>query len=106
MKQDLEDLPAQSSAPKAPQEESNEMKSKRDEEERERERREKEREREREREKEKVRRVRKPDHTGRGRGLPNGPPTLPWRHWEKPGQPEFASRKGGKLLSVYGPLPP
>lgn len=51
LKQDSEDL----SAPKASQEEVNEIKSKRDEEERERERREKEREREREREKEKER---------------------------------------------------
>lgn len=51
-----------------------------------------------------VRKVRKPDHAGRGQGLPNGPPTLPWRHWEKPGRPEFASRKGGKILMVYEPL--
>lgn len=55
LKQDPEDVPAQSSASKASQEEVNEIKSKRDEEERERERREKEREREREREKEKER---------------------------------------------------
>uniref|UniRef100_A0A8C9JP80 E3 ubiquitin protein ligase n=1 Tax=Panthera tigris altaica TaxID=74533 RepID=A0A8C9JP80_PANTA len=55
LKQDPEDLSAQSSASKASQEEVNEIKSKRDEEERERERREKEREREREREKEKER---------------------------------------------------
>ncbi|XP_029775507.1 E3 ubiquitin-protein ligase BRE1A [Suricata suricatta] len=55
LKQDPEDVSAQSSASKASQEEINELKSKRDEEERERERREKEREREREREKEKER---------------------------------------------------
>ncbi|XP_032491465.1 E3 ubiquitin-protein ligase BRE1A isoform X1 [Phocoena sinus] len=55
LKQDPEDLSAQSTASKASQEEVNEIKSKRDEEERERERREKEREREREREKEKER---------------------------------------------------
>lgn len=55
LKQDSEDLAAQSSAAKASQEEASEIKSKRDEEERERERREKEREREREREKEKER---------------------------------------------------
>lgn len=55
LKQDPEDLPAQSATSKTSQEEVNEIKSKRDEEERERERREKEREREREREKEKER---------------------------------------------------
>ena len=55
LKQDPEDVAAQSAASKASQEEVNEIKSKRDEEVRERERREKEREREREREKEKER---------------------------------------------------
>lgn len=46
------------------------------------------------------------DHTGQEQGVHlTGLPTIPWRHWDKPGPLGSVSQKGGKVVLFCRPPP-